>query len=125
MNIIMLNLPLFSYHTYVLISAHAYICSTRLGNLTGYVTGFRLRNGITGYATGCPDGIPESSPVRLLNRLTTPIVTQLYNWVTTKCYRPCSVCATTWVTIKLRKVEFSTIFDQKLNITKISYSVAT
>ena len=47
-----------------------YICSARLGNLAGCVTGFRLRNGMSGYAIGRPDGMPESSPVRLLNRLT-------------------------------------------------------
>ena len=33
------------------------ICSARLGNLAGCVTGLRLRNGIPGYATGRPDGI--------------------------------------------------------------------
>ena len=38
-----------------------YICSARLGNLAGCVTGFRLRNGISGYAIGRPNGIPESS----------------------------------------------------------------
>ena len=58
-----------------------YICSARLGNLAGYVTGFRLCNGMTGYATGHLDGIPESSPVWLVNRLTTPIATRLCNWV--------------------------------------------
>ena len=60
---------------------YACICSARLGNLAGYITGFRLRNGMTGYTTGCPDGIPESSPVRLVNWLTTPIATWLCNWV--------------------------------------------
>ena len=46
------------------------LCSARLGNSARCVTGFRLCNGIPGYAINHPDGIPESSPVRLLNRLT-------------------------------------------------------
>ena len=50
--------------------AKEHICSARLGNLASCVTGFRLRNGIPGYTIGRLDGIPEFSPVRLLNRLT-------------------------------------------------------
>ena len=69
--------PLFDYCDVVWIpcldkqfKAKEHICSARLGNLAGCVTGFRLRNGIPGYAIGRLDGIPESSPVRLLNRPT-------------------------------------------------------
>ena len=69
--------PLFDYCDVVWIpcldkqfKAKEHICSAWLGNLAGCVTGFRLRNGIPGYAISRPDGIPESSPVRLLNRLT-------------------------------------------------------
>ena len=56
-----------------------YICSARLGNLPGCVTGFRLCNRLSGYATGRPDRVPESPPIRLLNRVAKP--TQLYNRV--------------------------------------------
>ena len=69
--------PLFDYCDVVWIpcldkqfKAKENICSARLGNLAGCITGFWLHNGIPGYAIGRPGGIPESSPVRLLNRLT-------------------------------------------------------
>ena len=52
---------------------YACICCARLGNLAGYITGLWLHNGMTDYTTGRPDGIPESSPVQLVNWLTTPI----------------------------------------------------
>ena len=48
---------------------HACICSARMRNSSGCVTGFRLSNRTPSCTTGRPDVLPESLPILLLNRV--------------------------------------------------------
>ena len=49
-----------------------YICSARMRNPPGCVTGCRLHNRTLSCATGHPDVLPESLPILLLNRVDSP-----------------------------------------------------
>ena len=46
---------------------HVYICSTRIPNLSGYVSGCPLRNGVPRCVTGCPDAQLQIHDNRLHN----------------------------------------------------------
>ena len=60
---------------------HACICSARMRNLDGYVTGHPLRNRSSGYITGRPDALPMYNASRLRNRLAR-CITSVFGYVT-------------------------------------------
>ena len=57
------------------------ICSARMRNLDGYVTGHPLRNRSSGYITGRPDALPMYNASRLRNRLAR-CITSVFGYVT-------------------------------------------
>ena len=57
-----------------------YICSARMRNLDGYVTGHPLRNRSSGYITGRPDALPMYNASRLRNRLAR-CITSVFGYV--------------------------------------------
>ena len=58
--------------TYTCSVPYAYLCSARMRNPPGCVTGCRLHNRTPSCATGHPDVLPESLSILLLNRVDSP-----------------------------------------------------
>ena len=66
-----------------------YICSARMRNPPGCVTGCRLHNRTPSCATGRPDVLPEYLPILLLNRVDSPTRLSLSYCLFLQCVHTC------------------------------------